>query len=80
MALRLVPATLGAKHKGLPLTEEETEAQKTQPAPGPWPLGFPIGRATLALTTLATQMTPGLVKAILPLHLELAIFRLSRKK
>lgn len=45
-ALRLIAATLGAKHKGLPLTEEETEAQKAQPAPEPWPLGFPTGRAT----------------------------------
>lgn len=34
----------------------------------------------LALISLATQMTPGLVKAVLPLCLELAIFRLSRKK
>lgn len=79
-ALRLIPATLGAKHEGLRFTEEKTETQKAQPGMEPWPLGFPISHAALGLTPLAMRMTPGLVKPILPLHLEVAIFRLFMEK
>lgn len=35
---------------------------------------------TLTLSSLATQTTPGLVKAVIPLTRELGIFRLARKK
>lgn len=48
---------------------------------GPQSLGdLQWATLTLTLSSLATQTTPGLVKAVIPLTWELGIFRLARKK
>lgn len=80
MALRLLPAALEGAHDSLQLTEEETEVPKSAASLEPRLWYFHQALPTLALTSLAAQVTPGLVKAIFPLHLELANFRRFRKK
>lgn len=62
-------------------TEEGTDAPESGSQDRNPGLGdFQRAVLTLALTCLQAQMTPGLVEAVLPLRLELAIFRLSRKR
>lgn len=62
-------------------SSEETEAPESVSQDRNPGLGdFQRAVLTVALTCPAAQTTPGLVNAILPLYLEPAVFRLSRKR